>query len=70
MKIFEVVDKRETAGLKTYLAKVRLQQQGYKQIVDVSVVATSQNMAIKQLRSIYGSTSLIGNPREIGKNRR
>lgn len=69
-EIMEVADKRETSNVRTYMAKVKLQQMGFKQIVDVTVNATNQPNALRHLRAIYGKNNVVGNPREVGKDRR
>lgn len=53
------------AGQSVFAAKVRLSQNGYKQIIDTTIVAKNLQMAIKLLRAQYGKDSIIGNPKRV-----
>ena len=70
MKIFEVINKQASGRYKTYLAKVRLQQEGYKQIIDTQVMAHDLNAALRLLRAMYGKNNIIGTPRPTGIDRK
>lgn len=70
MKIFEVVNTQATKSFKTYIAKVKIQQVGYHQIIDAQVTARDLNTAIRLLKGTYGKNSLVGTPRVVGSDRR
>lgn len=68
MKISEIsksLSFNPMAGQTVFAAKVRLSQNGYKQIIDTTIVAKNLQMAIRLLRAQYGKDSLIGNPRRV-----
>jgi hypothetical protein len=62
MKINEVTSGQ---GQKLFRARVKLQQTGYKQLVDTTVVAKNMQMAIKLLKAQYGKDSVVGIPKQI-----
>lgn len=52
--------------LKTYSARIRLQQTGYQNIIDATIQARNPEMARRMLRQLYGGrANLIGQPKEI-----
>lgn len=52
--------------LKTYAVKLKLQQTGYTNIIDTTVVARTPEMARRVLRQQYNNKHVIvGQPREI-----
>ena len=61
MKINEVIGNAQ----KLFRARIKLQQTGYKQLVDTTVVAKNMQMAIKLLKAQYGKDSVVGNPKII-----
>jgi hypothetical protein len=61
MKINEVVGAKQTL----FRARIKLQQTGYKQLVDTTVVAKNMQMAIKLLKSLYGKDSVVGIPKAV-----
>ena len=61
MKINEVAGATQTL----FRAKIKLQQTGYKQLVDTTVVAKNMQMAIKLLKSLYGKDSVVGIPKAV-----
>lgn len=68
MRISEIskgITTNHLAGHSVYAAKVRLSQNGYKQIIDTTVVAKTLQLAIKLLRAQYGKDAIVGNPRRI-----
>ena len=54
-----------TARLKTYRVRLRLKQKGYDQQMDTTVVARNPEQARRLIRSQYGQSVLVGQPREI-----
>lgn len=60
------LDEAKGTALRTYTAKMRLNQPGYHNIIDTTVVARNPEMARRLLRQQYGAKStLIGQPREL-----
>lgn len=52
--------------LKTYAVKLKLQQTGYKNIIDTTIVARNPEMARRLLRQQYNNKHVIvGQPREL-----
>jgi hypothetical protein len=70
VKIFEVINKQPASQFKAFMAKVRLDLPGYKQVIDVQIMARDLNMAAKLLKAQYGQRSLVGIPRQVGLDRR
>lgn len=63
MRYQEIIKK---AKLKTYVAKVKLKQTGYTNIVDVTVQARNPEMARRLLQQQYNNRNvLVGQPREL-----
>jgi len=55
-----------TRQLKTYVAKIRIKQQGYTNIIDTTVMARTPEMARRLLRQQYGGNSvLVNTPKAI-----
>lgn len=52
--------------LKTYIAKIKLKQPGYTNMIDTTVMARNPEMARRLLRKQYGDKNIIvGQPREL-----
>lgn len=52
--------------MRTYAVKVRLPQQGYSNIIDLTVQARTPEMARRILRNMYGvNHRILSQPREI-----
>jgi hypothetical protein len=52
--------------LRTYALRVRLPQQGYTNIIDLTVQARTPEMARRLVKNLYGpSHKILSQPREI-----
>ena len=60
------VAEAKSTALRTYVARVKLKQPGYKNIIDTTVTARNPEMARRLIRQQYGGRNVIvGQPREI-----
>ena len=53
-------------GLKTFVVRLQLKQQGYTQQIDTTVQARTANLARQIIRAQYNNRNVtVGQPREI-----